>query len=375
MSKVKILMTSIGSYVGSNFLACVESRRDQVYVVGTNSVADAPNNFACDTIYLSPETSNLDQYLECVVRIFRDEQPDLVLPGRDEDIYALALLREREAHWRDRIAVGPPEIASMLLDKYATFEFAQQNDLSFASSISTDHSTKAEDAERLLQQVGFPLVAKPRLGFGSRGVFFIITEPQLADALDRPNYVIQEYLGDCADVYDHVDELAAGIPLFFQIPDDKQFIGHAHVSPSGEISEIFTQRTTMVMGRPVRVEAMIEQTLLSLIEKCAARFADVGWQGSVNLQCRPRSGDSDFAGFELGGRMSGASAARMLLGFDEVKMLVEGFCQPKKIRSVDVRKAPNVIVRSLSDFPIYDEDVRNLEQSGKWQPASARSDS
>lgn len=367
MSKVKILMTSIGSLVGTNFLACVESRRDQVRVIGTNSVAGAPNNFACDIVYLSPETAEIDEFLELVVRIIRDEQPDLVLPGRDDDVYALALLREREASFHDRIAVGLPRIASMMLDKYATFEFAQQNDLPFARTISSDDSTKKDDAERLLQQAGFPLVAKPRRGFGSNGVFFITNETQLANALERPNYVIQEFIGDRADVYDHADELEAGIPLFFQIPDNSPFVGQAQISPSGDVLAIFPHRLTNRMGRAVEVGPVINSTLSSVIEQYAACFADAGWWGSLNVQYRPRSGGSEFVAIELNGRMTGASSARLVLGFDEVGMLVEGFCRPKQIRSADARKTPNVVVRALTDFPVYGDDVRCLQQEGVWQ--------
>lgn len=305
MSKIKILVTSIGSLVGSNFLACVESRRDQICVIGSNSVPDAPNNFACDTVYLSPATTQIDEFLEFVAWIIRNENPDLVLPGRDDDVHALALLREREASFRDRIAVGSPRIASMMLDKYATFKFALQNDLPFACTISTGKSTKRDDAERLLQQAGFPLVAKPRQGYASIGVFFIINETQLANVLDKPNYVIQECIGNRADVLDYADELEAGIPLFFEIPDNRPFIGQVQISPSGEVLAIFPHRLTNRMGRAVRVEPVINSTLSSVIERYAACFADAGWRGSLNVQCRQRNGGSEFVGIELNGRMTG----------------------------------------------------------------------
>lgn len=360
-------MTSIGSLVGSNFLACVEDRRDQVRVIGTNSVADAPNNFACDTVYLSSETAETDKFLALVDRIIRTEKPDLILPGRDEDVYALALLREREVSFRDRIAVGSSRIASMMLDKYATFEFTQQNDLPFARTISTDNSLKNDDAERLLQQTGFPLIAKPRQGYASLGVFFIINETQLANTLDKSNYVIQEYIGNRADVYDHADELEAGIPLFFEIPDNRSFGGQVQISLSGDVSAIFPHRVTNRMGIAVEVGPVINSLLSSVIERYAACFADVGWRGSLNVQCRPRNGVSEFVAIELNGRMSGGSSARLVLGFDEVGMLVEGFGRSKTLSSLNAQKTPDVVVRALSDYPIFEQDVRSLEQEGMWQ--------
>ena len=106
---MKLLVTSVGSLVGKNILDVLEypglSRRDLVRVVGTNSVADAANNFRCDRCYLVPETAS-DEYHAQVREILLKESPDLILCGRDEDTLALSELRAQPPGLPGALPVG-----------------------------------------------------------------------------------------------------------------------------------------------------------------------------------------------------------------------------------------------------------------------------
>lgn len=90
---IRIAITSVGSLVGQNILDSLEGRREGIEVVGVNSVAAAAGNFRCDRAYLAPPASRSGEYLDRLAAVLNEEKPDLVLPGRDDDVLALARLK------------------------------------------------------------------------------------------------------------------------------------------------------------------------------------------------------------------------------------------------------------------------------------------
>ena len=74
----------------------------------------------------------------------------------------------------------------------AEFEFCEEHSLPYAHSMVAGAAAPAEFVAR----VGYPIIAKPRDGFSSQGVFLIENETTLQHALQRANYVLQEFLRD-----------------------------------------------------------------------------------------------------------------------------------------------------------------------------------
>jgi carbamoylphosphate synthase large subunit len=93
-----------------------------------------------------------------------------VLPGRDADVTALAEMAASDASLAARLACGDATCARIFEDKWLSHAFAVEHALGFADSAIADSPGGAEVVERLAARHGFPLVAKPRLGFASRDV-------------------------------------------------------------------------------------------------------------------------------------------------------------------------------------------------------------
>src|SRR5687767_2402758 len=93
---MELLITSVGSLVGKAILDVLEfpglSRRSPVRVIGTNSVADAANNFRCDRCYLVPQSVTAEYHAR-IRAILVEESPDLILCGRDQDALTLSQLK------------------------------------------------------------------------------------------------------------------------------------------------------------------------------------------------------------------------------------------------------------------------------------------
>jgi hypothetical protein len=362
----RIAISSVGSLVGQNILDSLQGRREGIEVIGINSTAAAASNFRCDRAYLVPPASRSDEYLDRLTAILRDEKPDLVLPGRDDDVLALARLKQAQPGLSASLPVGPYRLARVLDDKWASHEYARQHDLPYVDSALCDDPVAVE---RLLARHGFPLIAKPRDGNGSRGVRIVFDQTQLAAAIRSPGGLMQPYLEPEAGVMSWRDLAADGVPLF-HAPVLQQIACQSVIGPDGRIRGLVSTIAEMVMGRSERTYRIDDPAVDAIVRRYAENFASEGWVGILNLQGR-RDREGKFRVYELNGRFTGTTAARLHLGFDEVGMLIEAFTRQQLPAHTSVGR-DGIVTKSLTEFAIAARDVAALEADGRWQRGSGR---
>jgi len=223
---MKLLVTSVGSLLGQNILDSIESRRHLIQVIGTNTIAENPRNFRCDIIYHVHNTKS-DRFYEEFDSIVRLEKPDLILPGRDDDCLFLAEIKKTlPEKFVKAIPCGSPIVPRIMFDKYESFLFCQKHHLPFADTFLFEGQDHIAGLNTFIEKHGFPLVFKPREGFGSNGVIFVLNHDHINEITRQGESLFQEYLGKPEHIFNYKDSFKKGIPLFFQIPE---------VNPSQEI--------------------------------------------------------------------------------------------------------------------------------------------
>lgn len=366
MNRPRILLLSGGSLVGQNVIACLDGRRDALHVGATNSVADEPTVFDFDAVYLMPPSRTDPQgHARRFAEVLAHFAPDLVVPCRDDDVSFLARQRELKPSLADRFVCGAAAVASAMLDKLESARFSAANGLPFVPTLDAHGNLAA--ARRFAAAHGWPLVAKPRLGFASQGVQLILDDRQLAQACASPHLVLQRYLGDGAKVRRAAREIEeSGLPLFFSVEDTKLSL-QACIAPDGRIGAVFASGNVMRMGRSERVHVIEDADLGRAAREWAGVFARAGWRGPLNMQCQ-RGADGALAIYEYNGRFTGATAARRWLGFDEVGCVLHdwlGLALPA------AAPATHEVVRYLVGRPRRAADARELGERGCWQRSGA----
>ena len=357
---MKILITSAGSLVGQNILDALEGRRDGVFIIGSNSTAEAANLFRCDLALLAPPAADAADWCHFTAELIANEGVDLVLPARDDDVRLLARLRDRHPQLRRVIACGSETVAAILEDKGRSRDFALTHQLPFAAS-----ARGAAEIEALLAEAGFPLIAKPLAGNGSRGVRVIRDAQELTQALAWPDYLFQEYLGPDRDQFDGTDLRRAGVPLF-HAPPYVHLAAQALISPGGTVEAVFCGEITMVMGRAERSVALDAPDFAAIARSYAEAFAAAGWVGLINIQGR-RNAKGQFKAYEFNGRVAGASATRLYLDFDEIAMLAEHFAGHTLAPHPRGGASNRIVHKSLSDYLIEAEELATLAREGRWR--------
>lgn len=364
MRGLQLLVLSVGTRVGQNVLASLNGRRDGLLLVATSSVANEPALFDFDVVYRAPPTAaDAEAFERALLDIMDRERVDLVIPCRDDDVEFLASLRDRRPDLASRLLCGSAAPARVINDKWLSAEFSARHDLPFAASI-----IRCSDDERaaFVARHGFPLVAKPRRGYASLGVYMLWNEAQFQRALDQDGYVVQQFLGDPRAVTDYLATIEAkGIPLHHTFQAPRHSV-QALIAPNGTIAHVMSIRIVSDRRRSKWVGQDSDPASREIGAKCAEIFAAAGWRGPLNIQCQ-RTPDGLLLIHEFNGRFTGATFERWLLGFDEVGMAVESFTG----RPIPAVHAPAIAAVEAFEFVVGraadPANVAALERDGVWR--------
>jgi len=304
--RYRLLLMSVGSLVGTALLECIDALgRERFELIGMNSDAGAVNNFRMDVCYLSPPARERQALLARLDELVRRHAPDLMVPLRDDDVVALA----QWAHGRDdaRALVGSLRMAEVIRDKWASYSWALENGLPFARS-----AIDAIGVAQLRNEVGFPLVAKPRQGFGSNGVRMLLTDEHVGVALAAGNTIVQEA-----------------------------------IDPS-----------------PMLTAAALERLAMDYAQ---AAWRD-GWRGLFNIQAR-RNADGKYIPIELAGRFMGGTNALHRLGIPVAAIVFERFLASFDLPAAAAPLFDARAVKQVVTHVIRREQESTLRDAGVWHRA------
>jgi carbamoyl-phosphate synthase large subunit len=324
------MVTGAGALLGQGIIKSLQWAETPYEVIAADPNPLSPGLFWAERGYTVP-LAGAPGFLAKIEEILRSEQPDVLLVGTDVELPIFAEHRERlEEQCGTRILVSSPEVIRIANDKYETFRFLEEAGLDPPRSVLPEEE---DELERMIREVGFPLIVKPRVGARSAGVSLVHDEAQLRAALNgRSGLVVQELAGD----------------------ENKEFTSSALVFDS-------EPRASIVMRRDLRdgnthrayVEAFPE---LNQFVRRAARalqpFGPANFQFRTDSSGRPKV-------FEINGRFSGATPLRALAGFNEVDLSIrhlllgEPVSQPAELRE-------GVILRPLGEQFVTLDEIAEL---------------
>ncbi len=353
----RLVLMSAGSLVGNGVLECIESLgRDRFEIVALNSDAAALNNFRADVAYLTPTSEDRNTILSILDTVFARHAPQLIIPGRDDDVVTLA-------HWKARrpqaiAMVGSVKMAEIIRDKWHSFEWCRANDLPFAAS-----AIDRNGINELHEQFGFPLVAKPRLGFGSNGVRFLVNQKHIDATLASGDYIVQAAIDPAPAM--KPDALDAGLPLWFAPVQPGSPMGIALLDDNGA-HFVSTTESRHVRGSAIDNRVLDDtafRELLMRISRCAWRD---GWRGLFSIQVR-RNADGEWIPIEFAGRFMGATAPLQALGIPVVETVLATYIPGYERRCVIAPNYAVTAIKQIRTFLTRDSDVNALKNDGVWR--------
>lgn len=313
-STICIGITSVGSGIGQSIVDSCRLSRLQLKLVGFDVNPLAFGAYSCDEQVFVPPITQKD-YLNVLVKECLNRNVSLLIPGLDAELPLIASNIEVFSQQGIRVLVAGREFIRLCRDKVSW-----SNELRSLCPTIIPSFTK-DDLVVAIQkgEVNFPLIAKPKGGSASAGVF-IMNGP---DDLSRL-------------VEDHVIQ-----PYIFPRKDDPNFeiirrsVGKAQLNQSAEISmQLVVSKTGEILGRmasyhklkggvPVEISVIEDKDLWASLEGALAFLASNGMRGPVIFQGRITSEGMKF--FEMNGRFTGITGLRALMGFNEVEACIRDF--------------------------------------------------
>lgn len=365
----RILLLSAGSLLGQNVLDSIKNRRNKIKITGLDSDPESPRIYRCDKVYISPLTE-AKKFENFVLNIINIEKPQLVLPGGDRDVLFLSKLIDKHPVLARIIPLGNSKAAEIINDKALSYKFSIEHNLPFAKTLILDNCN-INDAINWAKKVKYPLIAKPKKGYGSLGVKFVINEDQLIELVKQysESYLLQELLDYSNEKKEYIEQIQiqikSGIPLFTYFPDYFEYTAQTCILPDGSHSEIFTSLTSMIVGKCEKSEYFVDNEFLNVAKKFATAISKIGWRGMFNLQCKKTI--NGYIAYEMNGRMSGSSSARELMGYDEIGLLSKYYSGYDISSNAAYERTSGYIARSLTDYYIKYNDVKKLKTNLIWE--------
>jgi carbamoyl-phosphate synthase large subunit len=228
-------------------------------------------------------------------RICSAEGVRIILPGSEKELELLArhadLLRVETGAI---VVASPPSVLRVAMDKLETCRFLETAGLNFPRYAKAD---APDEIERLIDAVGFPLIAKPCRGTGARGVVKVGSREEIvAIRATGVETVVQEYLR----------------------PDHEEYSAEVYTLKNGQqTGTICYRRGQLIAGDTYKARILSHPAAEAEALAVAKALRPAG---PCNVQLRVT--ERGPVTFEINPRFSGGVSMRAHFGYNEVEMAI-----------------------------------------------------
>lgn len=258
-------------------------------------------------------------HIAAIRKCIESKRYQLVVPTTDDTAEALSLMKDE---YRDivRITIPAPDLFYMAYDKNKLMKVCMDNKIPCPNTFFD-----ITDVGSLLEKdFHYPIVVKPRKGFGAIGFHKVDDESQLKSLLenikdDIPSYVFQEYIPQT----------------------DLQYKCAIFIDNSNEITSACVyakNRWFPIDGGSSTCNVTVDRP--DIIEICSKLLKTIGWRGAADIDLiqDPRDGIAKVMDFNP--RISGSVKIAFEAGVDIAQQMLQlAFDEP------------------VTRFPTYEKDV------------------
>lgn len=320
-----ILVSGASGIVGYGVLRSLQISKKQLKLIGTTIYDDSVAPGFCNIFEQAPPSSSA-VYLEWLLKIIRQYQVDLVVPGIEIDMYKWAEhIPEIKASGAIPL-LNNVELIQLCKDKWVFYEVLCGKGMSCA--IETLLSGEFDELKR---KFGLPFLLKPRRGFGSKGIVRVDSEEHFLRYRQDlgPVLMAQPIVGN----------------------DHEEFTTSAFCDGRGGFYACMTLRRKLSWeGFTEKAEVVSSEEFVEVIAKLCSKFQPVG---PTNFQFRKCADGIKL--LEINPRISSSTSIRTAFGYNESAMSVDYYLEHKVPIQPDIKQGR--AVRYTEDYIFYEDSV------------------
>lgn len=293
---LNILVTGAGGAVAHSIIKALNHSALDFRLFTTSSLTWGAALYVGEKGLLVPGADD-EAYIPAITHICRKCSIDVLLVGTDSEIMKLSCRREDiERDSGAKVIVGDPGTLTIGCDKWVTCEFLRENNIDYPCTVQAEDITGVRE---LVEDLGFPLVVKPRSFSGSKGFIIVRDEEDLHYALLRPGgLVVQEFLQG----------------------ENEEYTVCVVVSRDGSVLGSIGMKRVMHCG--LTVAAVVDEfpQVQAYAEEIAQKMQPYG-ACNVQLRLTPRGPVC----FEINPRFSGTDGQSAAYGFNAVEAVIRNY--------------------------------------------------
>ena len=222
---------------------------------------------------------------------------DCIIPGSDYDLEALSNVRDEWGAVGCKVLVSDSDLVKTCEDKHITAQVLKGYYIDAPETLyPNSHPCK------------FPVIVKPRIGSGSRGVVKIDNVEDLRREY-KEGYMVQEYL------------------------DGPEYTCSVFVDRYGEVIGTFQLKRELNNGTTYKGGVCFDRDIHKLLVRIGKSFKP---RGVLNVQLRMT--ERGPIPFELNCRCSGTTAIRAHFGYNEPELLIRNYVFGEQLRTPKIKQ-------------------------------------
>lgn len=313
---MNILVTGVGAIIGYGIINSLKKEKFSARVIGMDIYDDAYGRYLCDEFYVAKRADSAE-YLPFLIELIEKENIDLIIPGIEQDMYRMSLLRDEIP---TKVVLNNDLLITLSKDKLQTYLYLEKQ--STINLIPTLHNCSYDECVATL---GSPFLLKPRSSYASKGIHLIHSKEEFDwyNKYSEKN-IFQKVIGKQEQEYT-VSVFGDGKGAFLDV--------------------IILRRLLAPTGATDKAEVIIKDSAIEeYIKHLCAILKPIG---PTNIQIR-KEGEKVYL-LEINPRISSACSIRTAAGYNEPKHCVDFFLMGKNQLNVQSKKQIKAI-RYIADY-------------------------
>ncbi|MDD3296105.1 MAG: NAD-dependent epimerase/dehydratase family protein [Candidatus Omnitrophica bacterium] len=349
-NKYVIGIGCIGSGVGQAIIDSLRLSRLPLRTVGLGTNPFAYGAYDCDT-YDYVKSIYDKGFIDNLISKCLQHKIDFIIPGMEDEVLLCAKNAHKFKDAKIKAIVSDEALISICVDKEK-----MGKELSKICDVFVKNYNK-ETIEQDIKnrEVSFPLIAKPRAGYASKGIEIVRSLEDLARITD--DHIIQELAIPAEDdvnyqfYMNHIEKK--------QNPQVSEISIQLVYSPEGQLMGRMSSYNKLKNGVPIEIVPCNNEYIWSIVDQLIPTLLKLGMKGPLNIQGRlTRQG---FKIFEINPRFTGITGLRALMGFNEVEACVKEWLGIDKGRNLLTLNYNRFGIRQVADKSISVERNKEVE--------------
>ena len=293
---LRVGVTGVGGGVGQSIIKALQMSDLTIEIVAID-ITDSSAGFYMDGISERVVLPNLKRRSYPSVgwhNYVYSGNLDCIIPGSDYDLAALSGVRDEWGAFGCKVLVSDYDLVATCDDKYVTGQVLDYEGIRVPKIYSS------------MDSVTFPVIVKPRIGSGSRGVVRVNSKEEMPEITDK--LMVQEYI------------------------DGKEYTCSVFVDRHGEVIGTFQLYRELNNGTTYKGEVRFDSGIHKLLVNIGKSLKP---RGMLNVQLRMT--ERGPVPFELNCRCSGTTAIRAHFGYNEPELLIRSYVLGEQLKTPKIK--------------------------------------